>query len=67
MKTNLTIRKHLEGEDLALLKPCIIKLDDFIQHPETWGKGGVFPDVLDLWIRVKNLLLDGNENIAGRH
>jgi len=63
----LTIRKHMTLEDQAIFLPFIVKLDDYMQHPSTLVQGGVFPDALDYWLRFKNLVLDGNENIAGRH
>ena len=67
MKTKLVIKPHMGDEDKAIFKPCIDKLDDFMQHPHTWQQEGVWADALDHWLRFKNLVLSGNENIAGRH
>lgn len=56
----------MSDEDKRIFKPCIDKIDGYMQHPETWNQGGVWADALDYWLRFKNLVLSGNENIAGR-
>lgn len=60
------IEAHMTDREKEYMGDIIDKMDGYMKDPSVFKRSDAMGKALDYWIRCRNILVSGNEDVAGR-